>query len=112
MSKKPTKREIRERQEKADLADTLWCLAVGANGGYWPEDEENGIGVWSTLGCEEMARFMSAVEFRFDVGRKAPKDEDGRVDICLQSATASYQLDEWETLDKLTGYLYGIGVRA
>ena len=110
MIKKLTKREIKERQEKVDLADTLWGLAVGANGGYWPEDEENGIGVWNTLDCEEMARFISAVEFRFDVGRKAPKDEEGRVDIRLQSATA--HLEYWETLDKLADFLYGLGVRA
>jgi len=107
-----TKKQIRERDEKVSLYNRLYDLAVGANGGYHPEDDENGMGIWSTLDCEEMARFMGAVEFRFDVGRQAPKDEDGRVDTCLQSATASYQLDKWETLDKLADFLHGLGVRA
>lgn len=112
MSKKLTKREIRERQERVELADTLWCLAVGANGGCWPEDAENGMGVWSLLDCESMGRFMGAVEFKFKVGRHAPKDEDGCVDICLRGATASYQLGYWETLNKLADFLHGLGVRA
>lgn len=113
MSKKLTRKEIRERDEKAVLYDRLWDLAVGAFGGGDPEDDpENSLGVWSTLGCENMGRFIGAVEWALNIGHYAPKDEKGNQDRQLKCVTSPHHLHEWETLDKLTDYLYRIGVRA
>ena len=110
---KMTKKQIKERDEKARLRARLWDLAVGANGGYSPEESaEDGIGIWATLACDDMARFIGAVAFMFDLGNRAPRDADGNNQWGLAHATDPRYLDQWETLDKLTGYLYGVGVRA
>ena len=113
MNKKMTKKQIKERDEKIGLYNRLYDLAVGADGGYNPEDSAgDGIGIWATLACDDMARFISAVAFTFDLGSRAPQDADGNNQWGLAHATDPRYLDQWETLDKLTDYLYGVGVRA
>jgi len=52
------------------------------------------------------------VEFMFDLGSHAPQDADGNNQWGLVHATDPHYLHHWETLDKLTDHLYGIGVRA
>ena len=112
MSKKLTRKQIKERDEKAALYQRLWDLAVGANGGYEPEDGESGIGVWSTLDCESMGRFMKSVEFSFGIGSSTPKDEEGNQNWGLRTAVSAMHLENWESVESLTEFLYGLGARA
>ena len=112
MNKKMTKKQIKERDETAALYTRLWDLAVGANGGCWPEDEENDLGVWAVNGCKDMARFIAAAEFAFDIGRHTPEDDNSTGWWDRKHATDTRNLEEWESLNRLTAFLHGAGVRA
>lgn len=110
MTKRMTK-QAREEAEKAQLAEELYLIALGATGGGSVEDDaENGCGIYQTVGAEAFARFLGSVMDRWRIGKK----EDACVDHSERKPwmARANSLHQYETLAKATDYLYASGARA
>lgn len=107
MTKKQKAAEEKRQQEIAAIECELWLIAAGAHGCVNVEDDpENGIFLYSTLGCKEWLTFIQAVSSHW---RFHEEDEDGQ---SRKYMTSVYHLHHYENIEGAAAFLHEQGARA
>jgi hypothetical protein len=111
MNRRESAKEAKKQSEIAAIECELRLIAIGAHGCTNVEDDpDNGFFLWSTVGAEAFASYLSAVKSYWKIGLEY-KDERGDTYKRCAWLMEPLSLAKWQSLEGGAKALYDAGAR-